>query len=74
MKDVDKHESFFYEVYEPVLKIVATSCRSFTDFKQPNYDSLFRLKWRWVASRVSFNNQAPVEEVKGQVEPANNNP
>ncbi len=56
LKDVDKHENFFYEVYEPILEIAATSCRPFTDFIQPNNDSLFRLKWRKVASKVILNN------------------
>ena len=65
LKDVEKHETFLYEVYEPILKIAGTSCRPFTDFKQTNKDSLFRLKWRWLASRVSLNNQGQVEEVKG---------
>ena len=64
-KDAEKHETFFYEVYEPIMKIAATSSRPFTDFKQANNDTLTRLKWRWLASRVSFNNQGPVEEVKG---------
>jgi predicted acyltransferase (DUF342 family) len=44
LKDAEKHEKFFYEVYEPILKIAGTSCRSFTDFKQGNNDTLFRLK------------------------------
>jgi hypothetical protein len=73
-KDAEKHETFFYEVYEPILKIAATSCRSFTDFKQANNDSLFRLKWRWLASRGNINNQGPVEEIKVQGEPLSNNP
>jgi hypothetical protein len=47
-QDIEKHETFFYEVYKPILKIVATSCRPFTDFNQANNDSLFRLKWRWL--------------------------
>ena len=72
-KDAEKHETFFYEVYEPILKIAATSCRPFTDFKQANHDSLTRLKWRWLSSKVSLNNHGPVEEVKGQGEPINNN-
>ena len=73
-KDAEKHESFFYEVYEPILKIAATSCRPFTDFNQANNDSLFRLKWRWFASRDILNNQGPAEEVKVQGEHLSNNP
>jgi hypothetical protein len=64
-KDSEQHETFFYEVYEPILKIAATSSRPFTDFKQENNDTLTRLKWRWLASRINVNNQGPVEEVKG---------
>ena len=64
-KDAEQHETFFYEVYEPILKIAATSSRPFTDFKQENNDTLTRLKWRWLASRINVNNQGPVEEVKG---------
>jgi hypothetical protein len=64
-KDAEQHETIFYEVYEPILKIAATSSRPFTDFKQENNETLTRLKWRWLASRVSNNNQGPVEEVKG---------
>jgi hypothetical protein len=74
LKDSEKHETFFYENYEPIMNIVATSCRPFTDFKQANNDSLFRLKWRWLASRASLNNQGPAEEVKGEGEPINNDP
>ena len=47
-KDEEQHETFFYEVYEPILKIAGTSSRQFTDFKQINQDSLNRLKWRWI--------------------------
>ena len=54
-KDSEQHETFFYEVYEPILKIVATSCRPFIDFKQANNDSLFRLKMRWLTSRGNLN-------------------
>jgi hypothetical protein len=54
-KEADKHENFFYEEYEPILKIAATSCRPFTDFKQANNDSLFRLKMRWLTSRGNLN-------------------
>jgi hypothetical protein len=53
--DADKHETFFYKEYEPILKIAATSCRPFTDFKQANNDSLFRLKMRWLTSRGNLN-------------------
>jgi hypothetical protein len=64
-KDEEQHETFFYEVYEPILKIAGTSSRQFTDFKQLNYDSLTRIKWRWFASRFTISNQGPFEEVKG---------
>jgi hypothetical protein len=47
------------------MKILGTSTRPFTDFTQANNDTLTRLKWRWLSSRVNNNNQGPVEEVKG---------
>ena len=56
---------FIYEIYEPIMKVVASSFRPFTDFTQANYDTLTRLKWRWLASKIDANNQAPFEEVKG---------
>jgi hypothetical protein len=57
------------------LKIAATSSRPFTAFTQANYDSLSRLKWRWLDKKLSFNNQAvhvPMEEAKNQPELQNN--
>jgi hypothetical protein len=48
------------------MRVAATSFRPFTDFTQANYDTLTRLKWRWLASKVEANNQAPFEEVKGE--------
>jgi hypothetical protein len=60
---------FFYDVYEPILKIAGTSSRPFTDFTQANNDTLTRLKWRWLSLRVGVNNQVlPEEEVKGAVD------
>jgi hypothetical protein len=32
----EENESFIYEIYEPVLKIAATSSRPFTGFTQAN--------------------------------------
>jgi hypothetical protein len=46
------------------MKLAATSFRPFTDFTQANNDSLTRLKWSWLASKMSDNHQPPVEEVK----------
>jgi hypothetical protein len=58
---------FFYDVYEPILKIAGTSSRPFTDFTQANNETLTRLKWRWLSTRVCLNNQGqPEEEVKGE--------
>jgi hypothetical protein len=51
------------------MKMAATSFRPFTDFTQANYDTLTRLKWRWLASKVDGNNQAFFEEVKGGEDP-----
>jgi hypothetical protein len=51
------------------MKVVATSFRPFTDFTQENYDTLTRLKWRWLASKIDSNNQASFEEVKGGGDP-----
>ena len=45
----EKHDEFIYEIYEPIMKMAATSSRPFTDFTQVNYDTLTRLKWRWLA-------------------------
>jgi hypothetical protein len=48
-KDAEKLEEFFYKVYEDVLNIVGTSTRPFKNFDKDNYDSLTRLKWKWLA-------------------------
>jgi hypothetical protein len=47
-----------------MMKLAATSFRPFTDFNQANNDTLTRLKWRWLASKMSENLQHPVEEAK----------
>jgi hypothetical protein len=47
-----------------MIKLAATSFRPFTDFTQANNDTLTRLKWRWLASKMSNNQQPPVEEAK----------
>ncbi len=60
----EKHEEFLYQIYEPILQIVATSSRQFSDFSQGNYDTLTRLKWKWLGSRLDFINQGPYEEAK----------
>jgi hypothetical protein len=40
-------------MYEPTLRIAATSSRPFADFSKENYDTLTRLKWRWVENNIS---------------------
>ena len=61
-----ENESFIFEIYEPILKIAAISSRPFTGFTQTNYDTLTRLKWRWLDKKFSSNVQAavPIEEAK----------
>ncbi len=51
-------EEFIFEVYEPILNIAATSSRPFTNFSQDNYDSLTRLKWKWIHKNLSFTKQS----------------
>jgi len=53
LKDANKHEDILYEMYEPILRIAATSSQPFADFTQENYDSLTRLKWRWVENNIT---------------------
>ena len=64
---MEEHEKFIYEIYEPIMKLAASSFRPFTGFTQANYDTLTRLKWRWLASRIGDGGQPPhfEEEVKG---------
>jgi hypothetical protein len=50
--DPNKHESFLYEVYEPTLQIAATSSRPFADFSKDNFETLTRLKFRWVEANI----------------------
>ena len=58
-------ESFIYEIYEPLFKIAATSSRPFTGFTQTNYDTLTRLKWRWLDYKLRSNVQVvPIEDAK----------
>ena len=72
-KNEEENDSFIFEIYEPVLKIAATSSRPFTGFTQSNYDMLTRLKWRWLDKKLSSNVQAvPIEEAKNQPEYQNN--
>jgi hypothetical protein len=52
LKDAKKHEGFLYEIYEPTLRIAATSSLPFADFTKDNYDTLFRLKWRWLENNI----------------------
>lgn len=47
-KKEDKNESLIFQIYEPIFKIAATSTRPFIGFTQMNYDTLTRLKWRWL--------------------------
>lgn len=48
LKNPEEHEKFFFENYSPTLKLAGTTCRTFTDFSQGNYDTLTRLKWKWL--------------------------
>ncbi len=50
---VQEQEMFLYEIYSPIMKLVATSFRPFTDFSPANHDTLTRFKWRWLATKVS---------------------
>ena len=57
---------FIYEIYSPIMKVAATSSRPFTEFTQANYDTLTRLKWRWLASKISDNNLLEEEIAIGE--------
>ena len=46
------------------MNVAATSSRPFSDFTQLNYDTLTRLKWRWLASKIPTNNCGSLEEEK----------
>jgi hypothetical protein len=35
------------------LQIAAISSRPFADFSKENYDTLTRLKWRWVEENIA---------------------
>ncbi len=61
----EEHENFIYQNYEPIMKLAASSFRPFTGFTQANYDTLTRLKWRWLASKVDNGGQPQLEEAKG---------
>ena len=39
LKDKESHEDFFYEIYQPTLKVAATSKRLFLKFTDENYDT-----------------------------------
>lgn len=71
LEKADEHEQFIYEIYEPVLKLAATSFRPFTDFSQINYDSLTRLKWRWLGKKLAPKYQGQLEEAKNELQPNN---
>ena len=62
LNDIDRQEQFFYEIYEPTLKIAGTSSRAFKDFSKENYDTFSRLKWKWLNSVIANRPQA--EELK----------
>lgn len=66
LQNKEEHENFIYTIYEPIMKLAATSSRSFTGFSQLNYDSLTRLKWRWLGSRIGDGN---AEEAKSELQP-----
>ncbi len=56
--DEGRHDNFLYEIYDPTLKFAGTSsAQPFTDFKQPNYDTLNILKWRWADSNYSLKTE-----------------
>ncbi len=50
LEDAENNELFLYDIYQPIMKIVATSSQPFTDFTQANYDSLTRMKWKWLST------------------------
>ncbi len=58
-KAAEEIECFIYELYLPIMKIAATSIRPFTDFTQANYDSLTRMKWKWLNSVLVPNHNQP---------------
>ena len=64
LKEESQHEKFLYDIYVPVLKFAATSSRPFANFTQANNDTLTRLKWRWLASKLDLVNKDPIEESK----------
>ncbi len=66
LQNKDEHENFIYSIYRPILKIAATSSLPFTGFSPENYDSLTRLKWRWVNSQIG---NGILEEAKSEVQP-----
>jgi hypothetical protein len=66
LQNKDEHENFIYAIYEPIMKLAATSSRPFTGFSQQNYDSLTRLKWRWLGSRLG---DGIAEEAKSEFQP-----
>jgi hypothetical protein len=49
------------------MKVAGTSFCPFTDFTQANYDTLTRLKWRWLASKISDNNLPEEEKAVGEL-------
>jgi hypothetical protein len=67
LQNKNEHENFIYSIYEPIMKFAATSSRPFTEFKQENYDSLTRLKWRWLGSRIGDGGVS--EEAKSEFQP-----
>lgn len=67
LQNKNEHETFLFSIYEPIMKLAATSSSPFTDFKQENYDSLTRLKWRWLSSRLGDGGIA--EEAKSEFQP-----
>ena len=48
LEDKSKHEQFLFKIFEPTLKIAATSINPFSDFTCENYETLTRLKKKWL--------------------------
>ena len=72
--EVDNHEQFLYEIYEPTLKIAGTSSKTFNDFTKENYDTFSRLKWRWLNSVIANKPQAEESKKEQPKEDAQHQP
>ncbi len=61
-----KHEQFLFEIFEPTLKIAATSGNPFTDLTYENLETLTSLKKMWLGKNSA--SQIPAEESKEEEE------